>query len=64
MNKIKEMRVAAGLTQKALAEKSGVNIRIIQKYETGEYGTKNMTVDTAIRICDALGIDDIRDLVK
>lgn len=33
--KLREMRDRAGLTQRQLSEMSGVNIRNIQQYETG-----------------------------
>lgn len=42
--KLKEIRKSQGLTQKALAEKAGINIRQIQKYESGEYDIGNMTL--------------------
>ena len=35
MNKLKKNRKRAGLTQKELSERSGVNIRTIQDYEQG-----------------------------
>ena len=59
---IKEIRKSQGLTQKALAEKAGINIRQIQKYESGEYDIGNMTLKNAISISDALKCE-IRDLL-
>jgi ribosome-binding protein aMBF1 (putative translation factor) len=50
-------RFAAGMTQKELSEKSGVNIRQIQKAESGESSLKNMAAKNVIAIADALGID-------
>ena len=47
-------RTADGLTQKELAEKAGINIRQIQKYESGEYDIGNMTLKNAIAIAKAL----------
>lgn len=47
-------RTAGGLTQKELAEKAGINIRQIQKYESGEYDIGNMTLKNAIAIAKAL----------
>ena len=47
-------RSIAGITQQDLAEKSGVNIRQIQKYESGEYDTGNMTLKNAVSIAKAL----------
>lgn len=60
--KIKEIRKRQGLTQKALAEKAGINIRQIQKYESGEYDIGNMTLKNAVSIADALKCE-IRDLL-
>ncbi len=55
MSTLKEIRKFCGLTQKELAEKSGVNIRQIQKYESGEYQIGNMTAKNARAISSALG---------
>ena len=54
---LKEFRQSAGLTQRELAEKAGVNVRQIQKYESGEYALENMTAKTLLAISDALGVD-------
>lgn len=35
MNKIKEARLAAGLTQKSMSEKTGIPMRTIGDWETG-----------------------------
>ena len=61
MATLKELRKLCGMTQKELAEKSGVNIRQIQKYESGEYAIDNMTTKTADAISHAFGcsIDDL-----
>ena len=42
------------MTQRELSEKSGVNIRQIQKYESGEYDTGNMTLRSALALSEAL----------
>lgn len=55
INSILYNRSVMGMTQKELAEKSGINIRQIQKYESGEYDTGNMTLKNAIALADALG---------
>lgn len=46
--------MSAGLTQKELSEMSGINIRQIQKYESGEYDAGNMTLKNAIAIAVVL----------
>lgn len=54
---VHSLRINLGLTQKDLADKSGINIRQIQKYESGEYDIGNMTLKNAIALSDALGCD-------
>ena len=55
-------RSVMGMTQKELSEKSGVNIRQIQKYESGEYDVGNMTLKNAILLSEALECD-VRNLL-
>lgn len=55
-------RSVMGMTQKELSEKSGVNIRQIQKYESGEYDVGNMTLKNAVLLSEALECD-VRDLL-
>lgn len=54
---LKELRMAAGLTQQQLADKAGINIRQLQKYESGEYDLRNMTARAFIALADALRVD-------
>lgn len=62
INGLLYQRSSMGMTQKDLAEKSGVNIRQIQRYEAGTSGCENMTLKNAIAIADALECD-VRDLL-
>lgn len=48
-------RSLAEITQSALAEASGVNIRQIQKYESGECDCGNMSLRTAAALSEVLG---------
>ncbi len=48
-------RKEAGLTQKQLAERSGVNLKMIQKYETGEKDINHARAITIWRLAFALG---------
>ena len=57
MNILKKYRDSSGFSQRQLAEKSGVNIRQVQKYESGEYDIRNMTLKNAVALADALQID-------
>lgn len=50
-------RRMAELTQAELAQKSGVNIRQIQRVELGEAEAGNLTAKNIIALADALGVD-------
>lgn len=63
MSKLKEIRKLCGMTQRELAEKAGLNIRLIQKYESGEYAIENMTSKTASAIAESLGVT-IEELIN
>lgn len=54
---ITDARKAAGLTQRQLSELSGVNIRQIQRVESGASQAGNLTAKNLIAIADALGVD-------
>ena len=45
------------MTQKQLADGSGVNIRQIQRVENGDSDMSNITLGNAIKLADALGVD-------
>lgn len=62
ITKLEWSRRMAGLTQAQLAEKSGVNIRQIQRVELGEAEAGNLTAKNLIAIADALHVD-IRRLI-
>ena len=57
ITKLEWSRRMADMTQSELAQKSGVNIRQIQKVESGEIETGNMAVKTLFALADALGAD-------
>lgn len=63
VNRLAYLRTCAGLTQQALSASSGVNIRQIQRVESGESEAGNLTLRNAVAIADALGAD-VRDLYK
>lgn len=62
VNKIMLLRTSADMTQKELSENTGINIRQIQKYESGEYNIHNMTLASAISLANALECD-VTDLI-
>ena len=47
----------ANMTQAQLADKSGVNVRQIQRVETGEAAAGNLTAVNLIALADALEVD-------
>lgn len=49
------IRTYANLSQSMLAEKSGVNIRIIQSYEQGVRDISKAQFSTVVKLADALG---------
>lgn len=50
-------RIQAGLTQQRLADLAGLNIRQVQKIESGETLAANTTAKNLLALADALGID-------
>lgn len=54
---LKKARLDAGLTQKELAEKAGVHINQIQRFEKGERRMASAEAKTFMAIADALGLD-------
>lgn len=61
INHVKTYRKKQGLTQTALANRAGLNIRQIQKIENDEVQTENVTLKTMQAIAQALNakIDDL-----
>ena len=49
------------MTQTQVAKQAGVTERTYQFYEAGK---KKPRVDTALRIADALGVTDLREIFK
>lgn len=58
-----ELRRSRSLTQRGLAERSGVSHVTIADYERGERKPVNMTLRNAIRLADALKVRDLRKLL-
>lgn len=55
-NNIKQLREAAGMTRKELAERSGFRYTRLTDYENGYLSFGNMTVENACKLADALGV--------
>ncbi|WP_195267479.1 helix-turn-helix transcriptional regulator [Eubacterium sp. 1001713B170207_170306_E7] len=60
---IKNMRTFLGMTQKNLADASGVNIRQIQRIEKGETDANKLALKNAVALMDALGVEDVHLLL-
>lgn len=63
MKKLKEMRLAAGLSQSQLAEKAGTNIRVLQHYEQGSKNFDHARIDILLKYCLALDCK-LSDLIE
>lgn len=62
INGILYQRTSLEMSQRELAEKSGVNLRQIQRYENATSDVGNMTLRNALSIADALECE-VRDLL-
>ena len=61
-NALKERRNAAGMSQSKLAHASGVNVRMIQKYEQGESDLFKAQAGTVLSLAKALNCS-VEDLI-
>ncbi|MBR7090009.1 MAG: helix-turn-helix transcriptional regulator [Lachnospiraceae bacterium] len=57
------LRSYADLTQKMLAEKSGVSVRMIEHYEQGKKDINHASAETIFRLSKALGCK-MEDLIN
>lgn len=60
---LKELRTKRGLTQRELAEKVGMSGGNISDIESGRRSEANLTLATAIKLCDALRVRNPRKLL-
>lgn len=63
MTNLKNNRIAYGLTQKELSERSGVNVRIIQHYEQGFKDINKAQAMTVYKLAEALGCN-VKDILE
>lgn len=63
INRVKTYRKKQGLTQTDLANRAKLNIRQIQKIESGEVKTENITLKTMQAIAQAFNVK-IDDLIS
>jgi transcriptional regulator with XRE-family HTH domain len=50
------LRKQAGLTQSELASQVGIDVRSVQRMESGEIDLKKTPLETAIKLAKALGV--------
>lgn len=60
---LKELRMKRGLTQRELAEKVGMSGGNIAAIECGRRSEANLTLATAVKLCDALRVRNPRKLL-
>lgn len=63
MSKLKEIRELRGLSQSKLAELTGVNIQMIQKYEQGTRDINKAQAITVYQLAEALDVS-VKDLLN
>lgn len=63
MKKLKQLRMAAGLSQSQLAEKAGLNVRVLQHYEQGTKNFDHARIDILLKYCIALNCK-LSDLIE
>ncbi len=63
MSNLKDIRVAAGLSQSQLAALSGVSVRMVQYYEQGYKDINKASIDAAFRLATALNCS-VEDLIE
>lgn len=63
-NILKNKRKSIGLTQGQFAEKVGISERAYKRYESDKHSNdyREPNVRTAIKIADALGVENLREL--
>lgn len=63
MKKLKQLRIKAGLSQSQLAEKAGLNVRVLQHYEQGSKNFDHARIDILLKYCLALNCK-LSDLIE
>lgn len=62
--RLKRMRASLGLTQRELAERSGVPLRSIQQYEQGQKSINKASFETVLALASALHCRDVAELAE
>ncbi len=62
-DKLQQVRKERGLSQAALAEKAGLNVRTIQHYEQGSKDLNGARLSTLLKLCKVLNCK-LRDILN
>ena len=60
---IKKIRTSYGMTQQQLADRTGINLRQIQKIESGEIKIENISAKNFMALAEAMKISP-KELLK
>ena len=63
MSKLKKKRMEAGLSQSQLAEKAGINVRVLQHYEQGSKKFDHARIDKILNVCITLNCK-LQDIIE
>ena len=61
---LRELRQKRGLDIQALATKAGMDRAQLSRYENGKTPMRNMTLGTALDLCDTLRVSNPRKLLE
>lgn len=61
---LRDLRIKQGMTQRELATKAGISYGRVGDYEQGRYDVKGMSLDLALKLCDALRVSNPRRLLE
>ena len=61
---MRELRLKRGMTQQQLADKAGLSQSRVGAFETGQRNVGGMSLNVAVRICDALHVKNPRKLLE
>lgn len=53
-NKLKEIRIKRGISQKELSEKTGISLKAISSYEQGSRDLRKASFENIVKIAKAL----------
>lgn len=60
---LREIRKSRGISQTTLAAATGISARRISGWERGERSLNRASLSLCVKLADALGVNDLRDLM-